>query len=78
MSICSVHRVAVDGCKLCHAKPWDVFKTTEDDWNKKLDNAKSEGVITCPKCDFGGMYKKTCRQSDGRYLCPCCSNKFEL
>jgi len=78
MSICSIHRNKVDGCPMCEAMPWDLLGGTQEQYEAKVADAASEGLLTCPKCNFNGMYKKTCRQDDGRYMCPCCGNYFEL
>lgn len=78
MSICSIHRKPVEGCKMCEAMPWDLLGGTKEEWEAGVKDAASEGLLKCPLCNFGGMYKKTCRQPDGRYMCPCCGRYFEL
>lgn len=78
MSICSTHKEKTKGCSLCESIPWDIFNISKKDWEDGVDDASSEGLLTCPLCNFGGMFKKTCRQTDGRYMCPCCGKYFEL
>jgi DNA-directed RNA polymerase subunit RPC12/RpoP len=77
MSICSIHKIPEEGCRMCKAMSWDVLKTTKEEWEAKSQDAESEGLLTCPHCGFDGMFKKTCRQSDGGYKCPLCDKHFE-
>lgn len=78
MSICSIHRKPVEGCRACHSMPWDLLGGTKEEYEAGVADAVSEGLLTCPKCGFNQMFKKTCRQPDGRYMCPCCGKYFEL
>lgn len=78
MSICSIHKDKTKACNLCESMPWDIFNISKKDWKDGVDDASSEGLLTCPLCNFGGMFKKTCRQKNGRYMCPCCGKYFEL
>ncbi len=60
------------------AMPWDIFGITKREYEAIESDANSEGLIICTNCGFGGMYKKTCRQPDGKFMCPCCGRYFEL
>lgn len=78
MSICSIHRIPKEGCKMCETTIWEFFGQTKEQYEASLADAKSEGLLTCPNCGFNQMFKKTCRQPDGRYICPRCGRYFEL
>jgi predicted RNA-binding Zn-ribbon protein involved in translation (DUF1610 family) len=63
---------------MCEAMPWDLLGTTQQRYEDAVKDAMSEGLLKCPKCGFDQMFKKTCRQPDGRYMCPCCGRYFNL
>jgi len=78
MSICSIHLIPKEDCPMCQATPWDLLDITQKEYEGMVNDAASEGTLTCPLCNFDGMYKKTCRISDNKYICPCCGKYFEL
>jgi predicted RNA-binding Zn-ribbon protein involved in translation (DUF1610 family) len=76
--VCSRHHPTlgpVEGCELCHTQPWELLGVSVAAWDQQLADAKSEGEINCAHCGFA-MFKKTCRERDGRYMCPCCGKYF--
>lgn len=74
--ICGVHRNKVEGCRMCESTPWELLDVTKEQYENSVANAASEGLMECPKCHFNQMYKKGCRQKDGKYRCPRCGNLF--
>lgn len=65
MSLCSAHRTPEPDCRLCQAKPSDLFP----DWDEKKAQAESTGMHTCAKCGFV-FYKTSC-------ICPMCNHPLE-
>lgn len=74
--ICSRHPEYEATCAACNGTPWELLGTTQDDWEAHCREAESEGLMSCPLCVFPAMYRRACRQPDGRYMCPRCGRYF--
>lgn len=66
--ICSAHRHEEPGCRACHATPAMLFGISEEEWDKKVMEAKMTGTITCAACKF--------QQYNNHPLCVMCNAKL--
>ena len=50
--ICSRHQGYDAECAACNAMPWDLLKTTKEEWDAKMAEAEASGIVKCQKCGF--------------------------